>query len=201
VGSAPWRREEYDQDVGGVEVERHPVPAPDPQKLEGPTVHGSQGDVQRSDVPQGEPAQERPGGLRSGNGEAAKFLLDQVASGHGEVVEAVRAEGDGLGHAGDELPLGESPGPFLHVQVRPDRAGKTDGLGRLTDEDRSGLSGDRAVCRGDVDPGLLSGYAHLEDASCAGAMLGLDACIIPGQEAFSWDVSPRNPCLPVVLSS
>jgi len=85
--------------------------------------------------------------------------------------------------------------------VGTDRAGQTDGLRCLADEHRSGPRGDRTVRRGDVDPGLLSGYAHFEGASCAGVMLGLDACIIPGQEAFSWDVSPENACLPVVLSS
>src|SRR6266511_3140502 len=69
-----------------VEVQREPIAGAYAQQLEGSPVHRPQGRVQRPDVAQGEPAEERPRGLRRWGGEPPELRLHVVAPGHGEVV-------------------------------------------------------------------------------------------------------------------
>lgn len=115
---------------------------------------------------------------------ASEGLLDLIGPGDGEVVQAVGAEGDGLGHGEDEPCLSKALGSLFLAGG----ALRSMGSGPL----RSPLGGAAPLRRAryltirgrNLDPWGLSLYAHREGASCAWGGCTLDEHIIPAQGAF-----------------
>ena len=83
-----------------------------------------------ANVAEREAAQERSCGLGSGNRKTSQRLLDLVASGNLQVIEAVGTHGDRLGDGQDRLRLAQPSQPLLQVDMLFDVPRPNQPLGR-----------------------------------------------------------------------
>lgn len=94
IGSLAARRSAAD--VGGVEVERHPVAFFDTGQLERLLVDHSQSLVERGDVPDCKTPEKRTSGLGRGDGEPSQLLLNRIGAGYCQVFKAAGTKSDSL---------------------------------------------------------------------------------------------------------
>src|SRR5207249_5670882 len=114
--------------------------------------------------------------LRGRDLKAPQLGLARVSAVHRKVVQTARAQSDRLGHAHDELGVGQPPGPLLETQAIIQHIDKADRSGRLSKQLRATEPGNRPI-------GRPNAYTHLGSAS-SGKGFG------PRQPKFSL---PRRP--------